>query len=332
MDIDQEQLLWFGVTSAIIAGMIWFADIGKFTEAILAADPLPLIPAFFFGLLVLPCFGFIWYRFFQHMKIPVSYFKSLKMFLAGNFLNGVTPLGQFGGEPLMAYVISRNTDASYEKGLSTVISADIINTMPLFTFTVGGTAYLLLFRTVSQVIIQTLFMAIIVGVLGGAFVYIMWFEAGKIESVIFAVMEKLVNLIGRGEHLLEKLESSLEEVQKSFHRIGESPRHLIKVAMIAHLTFFLNILSLYFILIALGHKTDLSLLYFVSVIAGFGNFSPTPGGGGTVEAVMAGTITVFTSIPFATAVVSAIIFRLTTHWPGLLLGWLSLNTLKNGRD
>ncbi|MFB6190551.1 MAG: lysylphosphatidylglycerol synthase domain-containing protein [Candidatus Nanohaloarchaea archaeon] len=84
-------------------------------------------------------------------------------------------------------------------------------------------------------------------------------------------------------------------------------------------------------LLSMGVSSDFTPLYFVLVLSSFGNFSPTPGGSGTFEALMAAVLTFFLPhITFATALAVAIIFRLTTYWPGLAIGYLALNSLGNG--
>jgi hypothetical protein len=48
---------------------------------------------------------------------------------------------------------------------------------------------------------------------------------------------------------------------------------------------------------------------------------------------MAGLITVFfTDINFAVGLIIAILFRLTTYWPGILIGWIALNSLGGTKE
>lgn len=54
------------------------------------------------GMSVMLVFGFTWHRFLHKLDIKHSYLESLKLFYSGQFLNSVTLLGQFGGEPAMA--------------------------------------------------------------------------------------------------------------------------------------------------------------------------------------------------------------------------------------
>jgi uncharacterized protein (TIRG00374 family) len=331
MDSRLYKLLWFGVSTAIIAAMVYFADVSRFLEAVGRADTMLVAPAFIFGLAVFPVWAYVWYSFFQTMELSISYVRSLKVFLAGQFMNSITPVGQFGGEPVMAYIVSRHTEASYEKAFSTVFSADIINGIPPFTFVMGGAAYLVFFGSLDQIIVQTLYMALLATVVGGFIVYLLWFESGRIEGAILAALEKLSSLLGRGEGIVAVAEKKLETVEESFRTVGENPRHLLKVASVAHLGYVFQLACLYFILLSLGIQTDFTPLYFVLTLGSLGNFTPTPGGSGTFEALMAGLLTVFLpSVSFASALVAAILFRLTTYWPGLLIGYISLNTLGKG--
>ena len=326
-----KKVLWFGISTAIILGMIYFAGVEKFIDALSSADLVLLIPAFITGFSVLLVFAFVWYRFMRKAGMDVSYLMASRLFFAGQFMNSVTPLGQFGGEPFMAYIIQKNTDTSYEKAFSTVFSADIVNAIPVLTFVFGGTAYLILFRSINDLILQTLYAGIILTGVGGLLVYFLWFKAGVIESKILGTLEFISDKLGRGEAIVESAEERLERVQESFATIGEEPWHLFETAVVAHLSFVLQVVCLYFILLAMGGiEIDFTPLYFVIAIAGLANFTPTPGGSGAYEATMAGILTFFLSMDTGTAVLVAITFRLTTYWPGLLVGYLSLLSVQSG--
>lgn len=332
MDTRIKNTLWFGLSTAIIAGMIYFAGVDKFVDAIQSAHLPTLVPAFAAGLSVLLVLGFTWYRFMKKVGIKVTYFESLRFFLAGQFMNSVTPLGQFGGEPFMAYVLQRNTDTSYEKAFSTVLSADIVNGIPTLTFVLGGAAFLVLFSSMNDLVLQTVYAGVILTGLGGLLVYVLWFKAGFIEDKLLGLLEFFSGIFGRGESLVENAEERLDRIQDSFAAIGENPMHLFETAVVAHLYFVLQVICLYFIIASMsgGIEVDFTPLYFIIAISGLANFAPTPGGSGAFEATMAGILTFFLSIPSSTAIVIAILFRLTTYWPGLLVGYLSLLSLENG--
>ena len=323
MDSKIKKTLWFGVATAIIAALIYFADVQEFIDAFQSASLPLLVPAMVSGLAVFLVFGYTWHRFLRKVDIDVNYFESLKLFMAGQFMNSITPLGQFGGEPFMAYIIRRNTDTSYEKAFSTVFSADIVNGIPVLTFVLGGSFYLLLFSSINDVILQTLYAGVGLTVFGGLLVYLLWFKAGIIENYILGILEYISDITGYGQSVVNKAEKRLAKVQDSFESIGEDPKHLFETAVVAHLSFVLQVICLYFIMLSLGQSVEITPLYFIIAIAGLANFAPTPGGSGAYEATMAGILTFFLNIQFPVAITVAILFRLTTYWPGLILGYLS---------
>lgn len=330
MDSRTKKGLWFGVSTAIILSLVYLADVEKFVEAIKTADLALLAPAFMFGMAVFPAWAYTWYRVFRKAGIGLGYFKSLEIFMAGTFMNSITPIGQFGGEPVMAYLVSKNSEGNYEKSISSVFSADVINGIPMITFVLGGASYLLLFGSLKDIVLQAVYAAFLATAVGGIIVYLLWFESGTVEGFLLKIADKFTEKTGLLTHKIEDLEERLKDVEESFRTIGGDPRYLMETAVVAHIGFLFQVGCLYFIMLSLGYQVDFTPIYFVVVISGLANFSPTPGGSGTFEAVMAGVATAFFPVTFAVGLIAAILFRMTTYWPGIVIGYIALNTLENG--
>jgi uncharacterized protein (TIRG00374 family) len=330
-----NKYLWFGFSSLIILASIWFADPERFLESARSADLLILAPAFFFGLMNFPFWSYVWYRVFRSSGIDVSYFRAIKIFMAGQFMNSITPLGQFGGEPVMAYLVKENSGASYEKAISSVFSADVMNAIPMVTFSIGGALYMIFFESgvlnsAGQRVIQSLYVVLFATIVGGGLVYLLWFEAGTIEEKIVSLLEKISDIIGRGEKTVQKIEGMLEEVEESFRAIGEDPRYLLKTAIVSHVGFLMQVFCFFFIIHSLGYDPDFAPIYLVVVLSGLAAFTPTPGGSGAFEIAMAELSATFFSslgVTFATGLTIAILYRLTTYWPQIMIGYLALNSL-----
>jgi uncharacterized protein (TIRG00374 family) len=331
MDIKRHfnnKYLWFLISTGIIASLIYFADASRFIESVRSADPVFMIPAVIFGMSVFPIWGYVWYRVFQKSGIRMPYRKSIRIFMAGNFMNSITPMGQAGGEPIMAYLLEKNSNASYEKAISSIFSADIMNTTPPITFTLGGTIYLLLFDSVNSFVLQAAYMVLFGTVIGGTVAYLLWFESGTIEGKIKWVVKEISERTGRGEHLVVELEEKLSEVEKTFNAIGEDPIYLLKTSLVSHAGFLMQIFNFTLIAASLGYYPDFTPIYFIVVLSGLSNFTPVPGANGAYEAAMAGLTTVF--LPYISApeaLTIAVLFRLSTYWPGLAAGWFALNSL-----
>lgn len=331
MDLDSSKL-WFGISTAVILVMIYLADVNRFISAIRSADTALLVPAYTAGLLVFLVYATVWHRFFRKMDVHIQFYDTIRMFMAGHFMNSITPLGQFGGEPFMAYIVNKNSEASYEKAFSAVLSADLVNAVPGFTFLLGGVTYLLFLGSMKDIVIQLAYIGVTSAVIVGLIVYLLWFKSGTIEKKILGILDRITSVIGRGKHLVESAEERFERTENAFKTVGEDPKHLFGTILVAHVAFILQTACLYFILLAVGvSNPTFTSIYFILILSELANFSPTPGGSGTFEAAMASMITVFIGADFAVGLVAAIIFRTTTYWPGIVIGYLSLNTLNGGK-
>ncbi|WP_414838012.1 lysylphosphatidylglycerol synthase transmembrane domain-containing protein [Candidatus Nanosalina sp. VS9-1] len=327
--LKKNKYLWFGISLIILLGMVYISDVSKFVEALRSANPYYLIPALGLGLSGFLIWGYVWHMFFRHMDFDLKYQRTMEMFMAGNFLNSITPLGQFGGEPFMAYIVSRNTDASYDKSLSCVISADIINAIPFLTFLTAGAAYMFLFQSVKGLVAQAAYLAIIFALIGGLIAYLLWFDEEILEKYLFVILNRIQSRIGRGEKFIQRIKERISSTKAAFYKAGDDPRMLLEAATLTHATFLLQIASLYFILLSLSITPNFPAIYFTVMLSGVATFSPTPGGSGTFEAAFAGILMLFYPLNFAIALTAAVLFRLTTYWPGLIIGYLAfikLNT------
>lgn len=328
MDARLVKALWFGVSTLILGTVVYLADLSRFMSAVASAELIYLLPALVFGVLPFAVYAFTWHRFLNKVGYSISYLGSLRIYFGGQFMNAVTPVGQFGGEPFMAYVIKDNTDLKYEEAFSTVLSADLVNSVPILTFVTGGTLYLLFLGGIQDFLLQLLAVTFLVVFLGSSLAYILWFRSGTVESIILSFLKFFVDLTGRGKSFYRGVEERFEGVEEAFETIGENPRHLISTAIIVHLEFVFRVLCLYLVLGSLGFFGDFAPIYFVLAFAGIANFAPTPGGSGAYEVTMAGLISLFMGVELATAVAAAVLYRLMTYWPGILIGYSALLTLR----
>lgn len=319
----ENKYLWFGVSGLFLALLIYFSDVEKFVNALSNADPAFLASALVLGLSAFLVWGYVWHLFFRQMDLEISFYRTMEMFMAGNFLNSVTPLGQFGGEPFMAYIVSKNTEASYEKSFSFVASADIINAVPFVTYLLAGAAYMFFFRSVNSVIAQGAYLAALLATVGGLVAYLLWFDEEKVEKYLFGALNRVQKITGHGDKLSREIKDRISAVKTSFREAGENPRMLAKAAAVTHVNFVFQGATLYLILLSLSLTPEITAIYFTVLLSGLASFSPTPGGTGTFEAAFAGVLLLFYPVGFATALTAAVLFRLASYWPGMLIGYIA---------
>lgn len=327
--LKNSKLIWYGISTAILLGLIYLADINQFIDAIKSIKSSYMVLAFISGLSVFLVWGYIWHSFFEQLGIESHLGKSYRLFMAGNFMNSITPLGQLGGEPLMAAVISKNTESSYEESLSSVISADIVNSIPFLTYLVVAVVYLILFGTSNTVIWNAAYLMIGLILTMTTIIYLTWFNGDLVEKGIFRLLNYLARKTNRGEKYIEVLKKKISELRKTFDKIGDNPNHLIKITAVSHLAPLTQFICMYFLISGMGIDPGVTGVFLTVVLGGLAMWSPTPGGSGAIEAAMTTLLKIFyPSIGLGTAVAVAVLFRLTTYWPGILIGYVSLISLR----
>jgi len=101
-DWTWQELGWYAVTLLLFAGLLYFADTREFLRALGRVDRSLFVVAIAVGLSSLFVWAWVWHRFFGQLGITATASQTVRLFFSGHFLNSITPLGQFGGEPVMA--------------------------------------------------------------------------------------------------------------------------------------------------------------------------------------------------------------------------------------
>jgi len=329
ISIGWKGAAWFGVTGVLFAGLLYLADLGEFLSSIGRADPTFFAIAIAVGFSSLLVWALVWHRYFRRMAIETTLSRTVRMFLTGHFLNSITPLGQFGGEPIMAYIVSDNTDTDYETSLACVISADILNATPFFTFTLGGLLYLAVFGSLEGLLVDIAILSVLIVLVGGLVAYLLWSDNSALGTAVNRLLTAIGGRFDRAESLVRSLQERVDRIEEAFQEAGSDPGFLLTTAGVSHLAIVAQIVSLYFVFLSIGIEPDFVPLYLIVNLSVIATLSPTPGGSGTYEVAFSALVTLFFPVELATAVTAAVLFRLTTYWPGLLVGYVSMLTLRS---
>lgn len=319
-----KKVFWYLLPTVIFAGMVYAADIGRIVEALQTVDTLFLVPAVLCGTLALTMWSLVWQSFFELMAFDISYPQTFRLFAAAEFLNNITPLGQAGGQPFMAYIIADNVDIEYEEALATVISGDVITVIPFLTIFSTTIGYMVLQGVLMRSLWNEAVMLIGLVLFGFAVMYLFWFRFEVVEDWV----SRAIQFVGWiSEEKQARIETALENTRNTFEHFSGNPRRLVKPALFSHGGFIARISLLGFVLLALGVPPNIPYLVFIVPVAAIAKTSPTPGGSGTYELAMAGMITAFFGTSFAIGVTAAVLFRLCAYWQFNVLGYLAIISL-----
>jgi hypothetical protein len=296
-----------------------------------AANPYWIVLGCLSTVLGLMAWGKAWQVVLHVGEIDAPYRKLVVTYFAATFANYVTPLGQAGGEPFIAYVLSRDTEADYEQALASVVTADLLNLLPFFNFAAVGTVYLVLTRGVAgngaANGLAVALGAMAVGVPG--IVWAGWHWRDGVESIILGVVKPLTAVTSRVT--VDGARERIERFYESVERIADEPRQLVVALAFSYVGWLLFALPMYFAVRAVDADVSLFMVFFIVPASTIAGIVPTPGGLGAVESALVGLLTNVAGTAGGTAAAVATLYRVESYVFALLVGgvaafWVTYRT------
>lgn len=318
MDRRIKNIFWMVGSISVFVLLVIISEPSRFVDSLRNADILPVLLAAVFGSSVTAVWAFQWFKVFQDLDLGLGYLYCLKLFLGGKFLDNITPVGRAGGEPLIAYLVSKETGDNVGKILPGIASADLINNLPMFVFMALASFYLIFFQPSNMSLALTGLIFTVI--------FLLIFLLVLFRPLMIVSGLSRIRRIGTTDLLPAAVSKNIGSAIESLEQL-EDRSSIFWLISVAHLAYLFQISSLYLVLSSLALDPGIEV-FLILPIAFLGNISPSPGGLGTYDSMMAGGILLLLSAPLATAVSAALLFRLTTYLPGIILGYWSIILLK----
>ncbi len=268
----------------------------------------------------------------------ISLYKLFKFYMAGTFINNITPTFGTGGEPVKAMLLGKETGTSKAECFAGVVSQRMLNMFPFLT--IGGLGIVFLFskpelRLGTWEIIALMFS---IGLAFGAFGLIIYFyiRKDKLSSFVNSSIKFLAPFIGlvkKGfDHkaYAEAVKESIDSFHGGLRNIHHNKKGIIKAILVSFLGWIFDILAIYAVFLSLGEThIYVSVLVITYTISMMSSWLPLflPGGLLVVDGTMA-ALFIFSGVPKEIAVVATWIYRLVAYWLNTILGafylWISL--------
>ena len=263
------------------------------------------------------------------LGVDLSYPSSFLLFSGATFANNVTPFGQAGGEPITAFLISRVTDAEYERGLAAIASVDTLNFVPSITIALLGAGY---FATEVALGANRSVLAAVGGVVGLAvvvpsLVYLGWRRRYGLEARLVDGLTPVIRVLARRLPRVpvptpEGIEDRIDGFFRAIERVAANPRRLAVALAASTVGWLCQTLALRVAFEAIGVSVPLSVVFVVVPIGAIAGVTPLPGGAGGIETVLV-LLLLAAPLPQVTepvAVAAVVIFRGAVYWIPVLVG------------
>ncbi|MCY4729249.1 flippase-like domain-containing protein [Natronomonas gomsonensis] len=244
--------------------------------------------------------------------VNVPFRKLVVTFYAATFANYITPMGQAGGEPFIAYILSRDTEANYEQSLASVVTADLLRMLPFFNVGLVGLGYLLLQSQLPEGTEQ--FAALLLGlaITLPVGIVLAWRYRDAVQRAVVRLFAPLATRTDR--FTVEGVRKRIDRLYESIDLIAESPWDLLVAVAFAYVGWVLFALPLYFSGLALGLEISLLLVAFLVPVTVIAGSTPLPGGLAAIEGSLVVLLTALLAFTADEALAVTTVYRLTSYW------------------
>jgi uncharacterized protein (TIRG00374 family) len=272
-------------------------------------------------LIGLAAWGKSWQVVLRQAGISVPYPKLVVTYFAATFANYVTPLGQAGGEPFIAYVLCRDTDASYEDSLASVVTADLLNLLPFFTFAAVGLGFLSLQPTLPPGVDRLVSGLLVMAVGLPVAVVLGWRFRRAVEGLVASLVWPVARLTERVT--VAGVRERVRDFYGALDRIAANPRALAYALLFAYVGWVFFALPLYFAAKTIGVSVAPLSIFFIVPASTLAGIVPTPGGLGAVEGALFALLVGITGAAAGPALALAGVYRFSSYWFALGVGALA---------
>ncbi|MCJ7450718.1 MAG: flippase-like domain-containing protein [Candidatus Nanohaloarchaeota archaeon QJJ-9] len=319
---------------AIIAVFIYSVGWERLLSTLYRVDIGLMVPGAFFSLLIVFMFGIAWW-FTVRETTGLSFIQGIKTFYAAHFANSITPLGQFGGEPFIAYVLHKRSGIPLDKAFGAAVAADVVNAFQFFTISVLGLFTYTIYFGISEGM-DTVFLGVLSAIIAlSIFLSLLWYRKDAVIGFLGWTGSKLEDIGEETAGFLSIVEhwdqDWMEEKGERFYLVMEgllTRKKEVSIALFfSHIAGFSGIAAVFFLLRSLGSEISFIPLILILPASMLANYLPLPGGVGGVEFALISFLVALGGVSPPVAAASVLLFRLFSYWVNLFIGGLSASTL-----
>lgn len=323
--MDKKTILLLGISVLILFVMIWFIGIDEVVEALKLANIYFVLLAIAVQVFTYFMYSLRWQILSVQSKMDVSIWELLPMILVGLAVNNITPSGRGGGEPVRAYILSKEKNYHFEETFATVVADRALDTFPFvvlaaitimsMTFYFEMPVWLLAVMVLAVIAILALLFVIIYMCINPNF-------GNRIDGWIIGLVRRFYKK--NTVEFENKIHSAIFGFQDTMKGLISNKKALYYTVPISFFIWILEILRVYLVFLAFGAHVSPIIIGEVFIVASLVGMIPLlPGGLGAIDGLMIlfySTAGITSSISAAATVVE----RLISFWMATIIGLLIL--------
>ena len=319
--MDKKTVFFLGVSIAILAVMLYFVGIDKVIDALRIARLEYIGIAIAMQVFTYYLYTLRWKILNGVADIDVGIKKLLPMVLVGLAVNNITPSGRGGGEPVRAYILSREENYPMEETFATVVADRALDTFPFVILAVITIIGVSLYFELDSWLLVVMIVAVIAIVALLAVIIYMSINPKfglRVDGWVIGLIRRFYKK--NSEKLEEKIHNVIADFQATMRNLIYNKKVLYYALPLSFIIWIFEILRVYFVFLAFGANVSPVIIGEVFIVASLVGMIPLlPGGLGAVDGIMI----LFYSAAGVTASISAaatVIERLISFWMATIIG------------
>jgi uncharacterized protein (TIRG00374 family) len=276
--------------------------------------------------------GLCLYVLARNLDLGISAVESVFLNAAVSLAHNLTPLGQAGGIPVGAAIVSMRSTSGYERILAALSMKDIVSFVPaILVFVFVGPYLLVAERSIPGPIRPFLAAFSVFVVLVCALAFAVHRNSGTAHRLLQRVAAAVNRTVARLPYVpaldADELEGRLDEFSDSLGDLASDRPTVVLASAGATGSFLAQGTLVWLTFAAIGAEIPLALAIFSVPVSLLASGLPLPGGTGGVEAIQITVITVFVGVGTGSATTAVVLSRGLVYWTPIVLGALTLLVL-----
>lgn len=309
----------------ILIAMVLFIGPGKIISALKTANLYYVMFAVIIQFIILVLWNKRWSIICDSLDIPHSQLSLFAMTIVGLAVNDLTPSGRSGGEPVRAYLLSKDSSVKFKETFATVMGDKLFDTLPFMVLAIFAICYLMLYLHLSSTLFSLLMVSLILFIVVLLFIiYISINEEFGLKTIqwTFRMARRFTSkdLITHEK----KAVSSLIGFQNSLKYLMKDRKLLIQATVISFVVWFLELFRVYVVFLAFGQTVSIGMIASVFLVSSLIGVIPAlPGGLGSIDGVM---ILLYSMAGISASISTAATFveRMISLWMVIIMGVILL--------
>ncbi len=320
--MDRKTILLLGISVLILAVMLWFVGIDQVIDALKVANLWIIALAILTQVFTYFLYTLRWQILNKLADMDVGIKRLLPMVLVGLAVNNITPSGRGGGEPVRAYILSKEREEfHFEDTFATVVADRALDTFPFIVLAAITIVSMTLFFKLDLWLLVVMVLAVIAIIAVLIILIYMCINPNfgkRVEGWIIGIVRRFYKKNS------EKLENQIHEAifgfQGTMKMLISNKRGLTYTLILSFIIWLFEILRVYLVFLAFGANVNLIVIGEVFIVACLVGMIPLlPGGLGAIDGLM---IIFYSAAGVSTSISAAatVIERLISFWMATIIG------------